>query len=1152
MAEKLPVAPRQVPTLSPEGRVAAADEGAAPPSQGERDVGETAHAGAAPFTRLGVAGQQDEATFDSDVRVSGREVVRNQVEGVTGTGAPAGAVGAAAVSAAAVALICRALAAGKAAPMAQLGTPAATDSHLGAAAEGTRAAQGATLGSRHAASTGQLVRGRGGERAALVAAQLHEGSQPLASTGQGEAAPLVPAAPPQRVRRDDDGEQQPLQKRVRGGLSCPPFSRRRHEETRPRDADVLNPGAQHGPARTSGTASTAQRSGLSELARAAGDAWPGLPQAPATAASPEPEWEKWLPLWPLLLPFPRLPDGATVRGRQGHLRLRPRLLAHWARFCWCALFALAYFRCLGQRRDSSEFLAGEAQEVRDEFFPDAGKTGERLAESEVTPGFKVALHADDVAKTLVWLQMFCMEKAGSDDHIPWAWRCALGSVEIGKTHRAPWNIINNSRLNRGDNADDAARLLKHICRRNFLIKHIVFGDDPADVPFGDITALHKLLQKEVTNVSSVAVAEEFDECTVLSGNPMIEIVTDGAIASREAGAARIARRARSLSGQGGHEPLDENKGPHLPTWCYHSSFSVLRLVFLAIQANDLDYDGKLVHAECEYFLDYLNITDQSVRELVVERMDINGDGAVNYTEALLEFFRDRKDLIAHYTDTYLDPICRNHHWGLMHACGPEYINVNFHIEQAHTNADANGQHSKTSRNAYIDVNLHFTAKRRTGHKVTTGWYKAELDIEASICYGKLGGSMFFWGVVTLVLFISLFLSEVLCTLWRSPVVLWTLLVPAKRQEIVSLLDVRSLFATWIDGRGVRIRFMGPLLVILENLATVAFTIAVWYSISNSFEATVPRMGQISDECESVYEKKILTFAAQMHREKKGIAHDGSRLISPVEFITHCSEGDVYRLAALYYEILFDSTRVHGLALFLFLCRLLDVCMAFEGTAWIGYTVALGARKLWWFLVFYLLVICCFASIMEVSFGNNFLQFRSLPQSCLSLILFTFGQTENAFRGVQSMEEYHSFWVSIYMLVFAIMVVTVAMQFFVSFVLDAYNTVQDNMAHHEKNHEEFRNVYTSIATMFFPQALRDGRDYRRELRKPSSYHVWQLVVKVPSRSCARDAELQEPTRPARAASAPEALAHTSTSSSASAVSMTGMPAEAGGGGHSPLR
>ncbi|CAK0836629.1 unnamed protein product [Prorocentrum cordatum] len=313
---------------------------------------------------------------------------------------------------------------------------------------------------------------------------------------------------------------------------------------------------------------------------------------------------------------------------------------------------------------------------------------------------------------------------------------------------------------------------------------------------------------------------------------------------------------------------------------------------------------------------------------------------------------------------------------------------------------------------------------------------------------------------------------------------------------------------------------------LENLATAAFLFAVVNSMRDSFAAVVPRVGKVSSDCESVYENKILSFADRLDDVKNGVVRDDSRLISPVQFITHCLEDEVDRFSALYYEILFDDNRTHGLALFLFLCRLLDICMAFRGTAWIGFTVALAARKLMYFLVLYVLVICCFGAIMEVSFGNNFLQFRSLPQACLALILFTFGQSENAFRGVYPMEEYHGFWVSIYMLVFAIMVITVAMQFFVSIVLDAYNIVQDEQLYLEKDHEEFLKLYTSIATLFFPKAMRDGRDYRRELRKRSFYHLSQLLGKARVRAETwshprhrGDLELQELPDPTHAASAP---------------------------------
>merc|ERR1719191_691893 len=126
---------------------------------------------------------------------------------------------------------------------------------------------------------------------------------------------------------------------------------------------------------------------------------------------------------------------------------------HWGRYCWLLVFAIFYFLSLSQVFDDKAAMSGEMKEMLEEFFADAGKTGERITEAEVTPGFKEFIHGDDVSKTLTWFQMFCMQKVGSDDHVPWAWMCDITEVAFGDFHPVPWDIKENAELN-GDESNE--------------------------------------------------------------------------------------------------------------------------------------------------------------------------------------------------------------------------------------------------------------------------------------------------------------------------------------------------------------------------------------------------------------------------------------------------------------------------------------------------------------------------------------------------------------------------------------------------------------------------------------------------------------------------------------------------------------------------
>merc|ERR1711871_722291 len=119
--------------------------------------------------------------------------------------------------------------------------------------------------------------------------------------------------------------------------------------------------------------------------------------------------------------------------------------------------------------------------------------------------------------TLTWFQMFCMNKAGADDHVPWAWACQLGDVHVGQMKPVPWDIIHMSDLN-GDEKDvNASKALQaHLCTSNFFSRHVMYGDSPKDIPFGNIEKFREDIAKEMHALhegENSELEEAFDEYT---------------------------------------------------------------------------------------------------------------------------------------------------------------------------------------------------------------------------------------------------------------------------------------------------------------------------------------------------------------------------------------------------------------------------------------------------------------------------------------------------------------------------------------------------------------------------------------------------------------------------------------------------------------
>lgn len=839
-----------------------------------------------------------------------------------------------------------------------------------------------------------------------------------------------------------------------------------------------------------------------------------------------------------------------------------RLAKHWTRFLWTCLFTCAYYLTIGGNNTEQALMSGEMKEVLEEFFADAGKTGERITEGEVTPGFKEVLHGDDVGKTLTWFQMFCMNKAGSDDHVPWAWSCKIAQVKIGETHPVPWNIIDNKYLEKNDqSAEDSKELQQYICSHHFLAEHVVFGTDPRVVPFGDIkkfrlmiNSTHNLLKGQ-RPLDSFELAEEFDEYTVLDGNPTKEIIQDAmeeVEAEEEANRLRRRRRLESAfpnlaSGRVGSKPphwkprirpkrlalarsprrprsprfprapplnpdgdgsvtpppglFDKDDSVELPSWCFKKYASELRVLMRNIQLFDMDRDNALDKNETRNLVFNMNIKNETFVDQLWDVIDRDHNGEASYEE-LIDFFRSQKQVFKN-VDTFLDTVCRNHHWGMLPICGPEYISVNFHIENR--NADTtNGTRAGTMyRNAMADVTIKFQQvgyNKGDSRDASTGWYKASIETRSRDFYNPISWWQVFWGFVTLCLFIPLFLVDAVWTTVRLPLSMYNLVKRENRKVVTKLSEVHHLVMYLIDGRHARCHFMGTLMIMHENLSALIFVFACLHSLYRATRPSVPMIGEFPNaRCEDLYDDQIMKYVKSYFMFNRTLtdtsAEDYSRLISPIEFITTCSydsENFVDVLPEVFFCGFFDANGSHAVCLFAFLFRLLDICQAFESTAWLPRTVELASRKLIFFLMFYFWVVFSFALLMSLSFGMIFVQYQNLSRAMQVLLLFSFGLTDYALDGVHTFEEGRSAWVTFYLVSFTVIVVSVAMQFFTTIIMDAYATLQDPEHYIEAQVDESCAWLNTISVFLFPRAVFDDARFRKQAKAKISGYAVSLV------------------------------------------------------------
>ena len=143
--------------------------------------------------------------------------------------------------------------------------------------------------------------------------------------------------------------------------------------------------------------------------------------------------------------------------------------------------------------DGSRSLTSAAwQQILDNMYPDENSNAMRLSEREVVPNWDVTMQADDVTKALNAFQTFCWFKHGMDDHLPFFWSCDIQHVAADFSEEPLDPNMN--------------------CTAAFVTAHILKGDDPRCVPWGD----------ESIPSLSLAVDPNFDEYEIHSSSPMFD------------------------------------------------------------------------------------------------------------------------------------------------------------------------------------------------------------------------------------------------------------------------------------------------------------------------------------------------------------------------------------------------------------------------------------------------------------------------------------------------------------------------------------------------------------------------------------------------------------------------------------------------------
>lgn len=486
-------------------------------------------------------------------------------------------------------------------------------------------------------------------------------------------------------------------------------------------------------------------------------------------------------------------------------------------------------------------------------------------------------------------------------------------------------------------------------------------------------------------------------------------------------------------------------------WCYAPT-SIQQTLFRTIEEMGFWSEDRLIDKAST-----LKVLESYGKEGDIEKIwkDLGGKDKVNYKE-LGEYFKDKLlagTQIKDWAGLVMRPICTNHHFGMLHMCGPEYVKVTFHMERLTWGdkppADPwRREHGSSeflaNRHSIVDLVLEFYAigmdiSQTPETDGPTGWYYSQIQMDTEDYIGTKGTEHIVFSILTVVLFVPLFLIDFLWSLVKTPVALFNILSSERRKNVTRKSHVWMLISEIYDGRGCRYRFLSPTQCMMENVICIFFLGGIVQTVFQSMKPAIPPRGAWpSEDCRN-------TFMDLMSSGDIVGGHaDGTTimLLAPAVYLQHCYTEDVNYLAESLYIYLWDGKFVHGIALLTLCMRLLDIFNGFEATRWLNRTLEVALANLLWFIFFYLCVNLAYASMLHLCFGSKFVQFKTYSRSFLIVTLFSFGMTDFAMEGVHTYEDYGSGLLTIFMLIYAICVVAVGMGFFATIILDAYGAVQD--------------------------------------------------------------------------------------------------------------
>jgi hypothetical protein len=464
---------------------------------------------------------------------------------------------------------------------------------------------------------------------------------------------------------------------------------------------------------------------------------------------------------------------------------------------------------------------------------------------------------------------------------------------------------------------------------------------------------------------------------------------------------------------------------------------------------------------------YPTISDAEKRGAVKE-MDHDKSGDISFPE-FLAYVRDNPDGLDLPGRGALLSKCRNHHWGLLTLCKPTTVSAYFRIKNLERTINGTGPKGiYTKVKSLVHVHIHFAA---LGEAQNSGWYKTNIDIRTEPVFGVQAT----WYLLTMNIFLlfMLFLCwDPFLSLLLLPYSTWKVLTyrlrPGLSQKEASLRTYHRM-CRLLDARLTRVFYLDPVWVIVENIIAFSFAWAVYESVRLSLLPTIPPAdGNDSSACRSAF------FEEELARQSRGKLDLSPTQISPITHLMKCTNlPPLQTFIEVEWVVIFGG-QVGSLVVAMIWLR----CFAFldflHRLRWLPATLRLCRNKLMNFIFVYVLLVAGFSVAMFIRFGGLYVQYSTFTQAFFVLLMFSFGHTERAVEDLHPWIETTGTEIAALLLLFQIMVVAIALQFFTTIVLDGYIQSQTPDKYEDLIEADFEDHILTFVRFFGHMPERDSQ------------------------------------------------------------------------------